>query len=255
MTPNDTPRLRLKPRILPDEAPPPAGPNATAPTSNPTAPIAAPAGAVRLAPAPAAVRPAVPVEPPPLPEAGGPTAEPDGRRVQLAALGIGLAGVVVFLAVGSIAYPRLLAQTAELAAAEQKLAVDREPQSQNPPESAQAEPADTDANTGEHETATSAVPEPSRSPTGAPVPPPSEAVAAATSADSSSPDAKAWITQLRINGVRAGENPRLLVGSKAFSRGEVVNAELGLTFDGYDPRRHMVRFRDPSGKVYERRDR
>ena len=65
------------------------------------------------------------------------------------------------------------------------------------------------------------------------------------------------MNNLKINGVahRAGSLPRILIGGASFNQGEVVSAQLGVTFDNYDADQHLVRFRDKTGATVERRDR
>lgn len=83
-------------------------------------------------------------------------------------------------------------------------------------------------------------------------------VAAAQASDSSTdadPNFRAWVNGLKINGVRGGAVPRVLIGGASYNQGDVVNAEMGVIFDSYDAQRHILRFRDRAGMVVERRDR
>ncbi|MDD3179006.1 MAG: hypothetical protein PHQ04_01500 [Opitutaceae bacterium] len=64
---------------------------------------------------------------------------------------------------------------------------------------------------------------------------------------------KAWVNNLKIGGVsvRSGV-PRVLIERTTYTQGEVVNPQLGITFEGYDEKRHMVKFKDKSGAIFER---
>ncbi len=45
------------------------------------------------------------------------------------------------------------------------------------------------------------------------------------------------------------------MGRSSYLPGETVNPVLEIVFDGYDANRRLVRFKDKSGAVIERRDR
>ncbi len=68
-------------------------------------------------------------------------------------------------------------------------------------------------------------------------------------------DFKAWVNAIKIGGVRGGDKPRILLGKGSFNVGEIINPELGISFDGYDAATHMVRFKDKTGATLERKDR
>jgi hypothetical protein len=55
--------------------------------------------------------------------------------------------------------------------------------------------------------------------------------------------------------MRSGAVPRILVERATFAVGDVMNHDLGITFDGYDASRRMLRFKDSSGAIVERRER
>lgn len=65
---------------------------------------------------------------------------------------------------------------------------------------------------------------------------------------------KAWVDGLRVGGVRTGANTRVFISGTAYEPGELVNPQLGITFEGYDSAtRHLI-FKDKSGATVERRN-
>jgi hypothetical protein len=65
---------------------------------------------------------------------------------------------------------------------------------------------------------------------------------------------KAWVQNLKISGVRGGANPRVFIERTSYAPGDLVNPQLGITFEGYDAETRMLRFKDKSGAVVERRN-
>lgn len=181
----------------------------------------------------------------------------------MAALVIGVAGVLVFVAIGFIAYPRLIAR----ANARELLRHPSVPVRSSDPESASAVP------TSRPTPAIAATPRAPVSvatpanPEGVatkPVPPPSSPAAhaappapprAATTTVGGGDAFKAWVDGVKISGVRIGRSPRVLIGARAYDLGDTVDEALGITFDGYDDTTHLVRFRDRTGRILQRRDR
>lgn len=65
---------------------------------------------------------------------------------------------------------------------------------------------------------------------------------------------RAWVQNLRIGSVRAGDPPRLQVGGVTYIPGDAVNPQLGILFDHYDGATRMIRFKDRNtGAIVERR--
>jgi hypothetical protein len=65
---------------------------------------------------------------------------------------------------------------------------------------------------------------------------------------------KAWVDNLRVGGVRAGANTRVFIGGTAYAPGEMVNPQLGITFEGYNAEtRHLI-FKDKTGATIQRRN-
>lgn len=96
-------------------------------------------------------------------------------------------------------------------------------------------------------------------PAGAVSAPPSAAPVAATLAPGpagpppASATFKAWVQNAKVSGVRAGANPRVFIERTAYAQGDLVNPQLGIVFDGYDAETRLLRFKDASGAVVERR--
>jgi hypothetical protein len=66
-------------------------------------------------------------------------------------------------------------------------------------------------------------------------------------ADAASPEFKAFIENIHVNGVFQGAHPRVLIGNSTFYVGDVVNADLGIVFIGIDPDRELALFKDSTG--------
>ena len=65
---------------------------------------------------------------------------------------------------------------------------------------------------------------------------------------------RAWVENLRISGLRGGASPRIFVGGTAYQQGDLINPQLGITFEGYDDDTRLITFRDKTGAKVERRN-
>lgn len=65
---------------------------------------------------------------------------------------------------------------------------------------------------------------------------------------------KAWVENLKISGVRAGANPRVFIGGTSYVPGDLVNPQLGISFDHYSPETRLLTFKDKTGAKVERRN-
>ncbi|MDI1250605.1 MAG: hypothetical protein PSV13_17215, partial [Lacunisphaera sp.] len=65
---------------------------------------------------------------------------------------------------------------------------------------------------------------------------------------------KAWVENARISGVRAGSTTRVFIDRTSYAVGDLVNPQLGITFDGYSPETRMLTFKDTTGAKVERRN-
>ncbi len=67
---------------------------------------------------------------------------------------------------------------------------------------------------------------------------------------------KAWAENLKIGGVsvRAGKPVRITIGRTAYVTGDLVNPQLGITFESYKPETRMLTFSDKTGAKVERRN-
>ncbi|HWA28085.1 MAG TPA: hypothetical protein VG734_20710, partial [Lacunisphaera sp.] len=118
----------------------------------------------------------------------------------------------------------------------------------------EAKPAETTAaaakpgepKAGEPAVATTPEPKPEEvKPAAPPKPPPAPPASIAF---------RGWVENLKIAGVRGGANPRVFVGKSSYSPGDLVNPQLGITFDGYNPETRMLTFKDKTGAKVERRN-
>ena len=62
-----------------------------------------------------------------------------------------------------------------------------------------------------------------------------------------SPAFRASLADLRITGVLSGASPRAILNGRLVRPGEVVDASLGITFDGLDVERKELVFRTRNG--------
>lgn len=83
-----------------------------------------------------------------------------------------------------------------------------------------------------------------------PVPAP-EPVAAARPEPSA--NFKAFVVNLKINGVFQGENSRAMLNGKMYRLGEVVDAKLGIVFLRLEPEGKRIVFEDSKGAIMSRR--
>ena len=65
---------------------------------------------------------------------------------------------------------------------------------------------------------------------------------------------RGWVENLKISGVRGGANPRVFVGKSSYQPGDLVNPQMGITFEGYNDTARMLTFKDKSGAKVERRN-
>jgi hypothetical protein len=187
------------------------------------------------------------------------------KKLGRAAVGIGVAGVVVFAAVGYLAYGRLKQEEADT---QKEVAQEME----NARKAIQAARAESEAQAPVVKTSSAPAPSPQpAAPAADPAPAsktPAAPTAKATPAESSapvkpasdstpepSPAFAAWVRGLKITGLRTGAVPRILVDRATFAAGDVINSDLGIKFDGYDASRRMLRFKDATGAIVERRER
>ena len=82
-------------------------------------------------------------------------------------------------------------------------------------------------------------------PVAPPPPPPPPAASAAF---------KNWVENLKISGVRAGASTRVFIGGTSYTPGDLVNPQLGISFDSYNSETRMLTFKDKSGAKVERRN-
>ena len=59
----------------------------------------------------------------------------------------------------------------------------------------------------------------------------------------------AWVSQARISGVREGQSPRAFINSILVQKGDVIDVQLGIIFDGVDAQRNLVIFKDGKGAI------
>lgn len=308
---DETPKLRLKPRLAPDDP----TPNTSLPsptltpspveTSSPSAPIVdapsssvpeaapeepAPPPTIRFKPrptpaaAPSEVAPLPPplVAPPPVvPMSDAPgavaIARKDtpvaadiarservavtaraNRKLKTIAAGLVIGGLMVFSALGYIAYRRFRVLQRDNALAQARAA------KAETSKSSETKRAPSAAAVGAAAVSlpTESVVKPASASTGAP---PADAIPTASSVAATStasapppapdPAAIAWVQSLKIAGLRKGASPRILVERATYSVGDTLNAELGVTFAGYDASRRMLEFKDRNGTLIERRER
>ena len=64
---------------------------------------------------------------------------------------------------------------------------------------------------------------------------------------------RAWAENLTVSAARGGASPRIFVGGTAYQTGDLINPQLGITFEGYNDETRTVIFRDKTGATVERR--
>jgi hypothetical protein len=90
------------------------------------------------------------------------------------------------------------------------------------------------------ETPPAAPPEPAVAPAELPRPEPS-------------PTFKAYVVNLKINGVFQGENARAMLNGKMYRLGEIVDEKLGIVFLRLEPENKRIVFEDAKGAIMSRR--
>jgi hypothetical protein len=65
---------------------------------------------------------------------------------------------------------------------------------------------------------------------------------------------RGWVENLKIRGVRGGANPRVFIGASSYQKGDLVNPQMGITFEGYTDATRVLVFKDKSGATVERRN-
>jgi hypothetical protein len=207
----------------------PALPPPPFPISRPPSPVSLPLAATKVPPAPS-----LSGNFSPLPA----SAVAANRKVKRAAIGVGLAGAAVLAIAGFLAYRNFISDsktpTTELASAERGSKSFFKKRRVEPVEKPAA-PESTDLPADEAAklnvvTVSQGVP------------------------TEASPAFQTWVHDLKINGVRAGATPRIVVARKLYTVGEIMNVELGITFEGYDAARHILRFKDKTGFILEREE-
>jgi hypothetical protein len=169
---------------------------------------------------------------------------------------------VCFAAIGYLAFPKLAAQQKEFEAnklLEARYAVDDAPEPAREPRPV-LEPSSAEPPAPRSVSPSPAPPSPVVPPSPGAGPPldlptligTGESVRTATGAEGS-PNFQAWVRNVKITGLRTGNQPRILIGGASFDVGETVSSEFGILFDGYDAERRVLRFRDATGVVLERR--
>jgi hypothetical protein len=67
------------------------------------------------------------------------------------------------------------------------------------------------------------------------------------------PNFKAFVVNLKINGVFQGENARAMLNGKMYRLGETVDAKLGIVFTRLEPEDKRIVFEDSRGAIMTRR--
>ena len=63
------------------------------------------------------------------------------------------------------------------------------------------------------------------------------------------PEFMAWVSQARISGVREGSNPKAFINNILVQKGDVIDVQLGIIFDGVDAQKNLVIFKDGKGAI------
>lgn len=74
-------------------------------------------------------------------------------------------------------------------------------------------------------------------------------VAAAPTRVDPTPEFMTWVSDARISGVREGDRPRAFINGILVQKGDVIDSQLGVVFEGVDARRNLLIFRDRTGAV------
>jgi hypothetical protein len=100
----------------------------------------------------------------------------------------------------------------------------------------------------------------------APTPPPPEAVQTSSAiapgvsatndnvaaAAEASPAFRSYVANAKISGVFQGNPPRIMLNGRLARAGDTVESNLGITFDGLDPDRKQILFKDKTGATVMR---
>jgi hypothetical protein len=65
---------------------------------------------------------------------------------------------------------------------------------------------------------------------------------------------KGWVDNVKILGIRSGSAVRIFIGGTSYAPGDLINPQLGITFDSYNAETRMVRFKDQTGATVEQRN-
>jgi hypothetical protein len=90
-------------------------------------------------------------------------------------------------------------------------------------------------------------------PTMAPVGPGLAASVHLEAAPDASPEFRSFVATARVSGVFQGAPARVMINGKLTRAGETVDPGLGIIFEGLDPEKKHLIFRDPSGVIISRR--
>ena len=64
---------------------------------------------------------------------------------------------------------------------------------------------------------------------------------------------RSFVANAKIPGVFPGDPPRAMINNRLTRAGDIVDAGLGITFDGVDPDKRQIIFKDKSGAIVTRR--
>ena len=64
---------------------------------------------------------------------------------------------------------------------------------------------------------------------------------------------KAFVANGKYNGVIGGDPPKILFNGRTMRAGDIVDPQLGITFDSIDPDRKLIIFKDKSGATVTRK--
>ncbi len=125
-----------------------------------------------------------------------------------------------------------------------------------PAETKPAETKSTETKTAETKPAGTKPTETAAAVAATPAPKPAEEVKPATPPPPPAPSVafRGWVENLKISGVRGGANPRVFVGKSSYLKGDLVNPQLGITFEEYNDQTRVLIFKDKTGARVERRN-
>lgn len=64
---------------------------------------------------------------------------------------------------------------------------------------------------------------------------------------------QAWVSGARISGVRGGAQARAFINGRLVARGDTVNADLGIVFEGVNSEQNILVFKDDTGATVGRK--